>query len=153
MHDQNSQGHSEKYLYGCFAAKKSGLLVFALPMMTRQSHFSFDVGDRRRGTTRPEGHPQIAFIIFGPQITQGYHRESVAGSVIQATGMVKFEDGLSIGNHLNAQNGLQRVCTIPLGFEQGQCAYLCSSGGRLNSNLLGSAWLLGVEPAAGFDSR
>ena len=70
MHDQNSQGHSEKYSYGCFAAKKSGLLVFALPMMTRQSHFSFDVGDRRRGTTRPEGHPQIAFKIFGPQITQ-----------------------------------------------------------------------------------
>ena len=36
----------------------------------------------------------------------------MAGSVIQATGMVEFEDGLWIGNHLKAQNGLQRVCTI-----------------------------------------
>ena len=35
------------------------------------------------------------------------------GSVIQATGLVEFEDGLWIGNHLKAQNGLQRVCTIP----------------------------------------
>ena len=39
--------------------------------------------------------------------------ESVAGSVIQATGTVEFEDGLLIGNHLKAQNGLQRVDTIP----------------------------------------
>ena len=39
--------------------------------------------------------------------------ESVAGSVIQATRTVEFEDGLWIGNHLKAQNGLQRVCTIP----------------------------------------
>ena len=31
-----------------------------------------------------------------------------------------------------------------LGFDQGQCAHLGSSGGRLNSNLPGSAWLLGV---------
>ena len=38
---------------------------------------------------------------------------SVAGSVIQTTGTVKFEDGLWIGNHLKAQNGLQRVRTIP----------------------------------------
>ena len=43
----------------------------------------------------------------------GCNRESVAGSVIQATGMVEFEDGLWIGNHLKARNGLQRVCTIP----------------------------------------
>ena len=30
------------------------------------------------------------------------YRESVAGSVIQATGKVEFEDGLWIGNHLKA---------------------------------------------------
>ena len=41
------------------------------------------------------------------------YRESVAGSVIQATGTVEFEDGLWIGNHLKARNGLQRVRTIP----------------------------------------
>ena len=35
------------------------------------------------------------------------------GSVIQATGTMEFEDGLWIGNHLKARNGLQRVCTIP----------------------------------------
>ena len=40
------------------------------------------------------------------------HGESVAGSVIQATGTVEFEDGLCIGNHLKAQNGLQRVRII-----------------------------------------
>ena len=39
--------------------------------------------------------------------------ESVAGSVIQANGTVEFEDGLWIGSHLKARNGLQRVCTIP----------------------------------------
>ena len=38
--------------------------------------------------------------------------ESLAGSVIQATETVEFEDGLWIGNHLKAQNGLQRVRTI-----------------------------------------
>ena len=37
----------------------------------------------------------------------------MAGSVIQATGMLEFEDGLWIGNHLKARNGLQRVRTIP----------------------------------------
>ena len=37
----------------------------------------------------------------------------MAGSVIQATGMVEFEDGLLIGNHLKARNGLQGVCTMP----------------------------------------
>ena len=41
------------------------------------------------------------------------YQESVAGSVIQATGTVEFEDGLWIGNHLKARNGLQRVRTIP----------------------------------------
>ena len=34
-------------------------------------------------------------------------------AVIQATGMVEFEDGLWIRNHLKAQNGLQRVRTVP----------------------------------------
>ena len=35
------------------------------------------------------------------------------GSVIQATGTVKFKDCMWIGNLLKAQNGLQRVYTIP----------------------------------------
>ena len=74
------------------------------------------------------------------------HRESVAGSVIQATGTVEFEDGLWIGNHLKARNGLQR------GLTRGS-AHTRSSGGRLNSNLPGSAWLLGDEPGVGVESR
>ena len=37
----------------------------------------------------------------------------MAGSVIQATGSVEFEDGLWIRNHLMAQNGLQKVHNIP----------------------------------------
>ena len=41
------------------------------------------------------------------------HQESVAGSAIQDTGTVVIEDGLWIGNHLKARNGLQRVHTIP----------------------------------------
>ena len=54
------------------------------------------------------------------------------GSVIQATGMEEFEDGLRIGNHLKARNGLQRVRTIPgvgpgavrtPGFFQGQTEF------------------------------
>ena len=40
-------------------------------------------------------------------------RESVVGSVIQATETVDLEDSLWIGNHLKAGNGLQRVHTIP----------------------------------------
>ena len=40
------------------------------------------------------------------------YRESTAGSVIQATGTVDFEDVFWIGNHLKVQNGQQRVCTI-----------------------------------------
>ena len=32
--------------------------------------------------------------------------------MIQATGAVECEDGLWIGNHLKAQNGLHRVCSI-----------------------------------------
>ena len=34
------------------------------------------------------------------------------GSAIQATGMVEFEDGWRIGNHLKARDGLQMVRTI-----------------------------------------
>ena len=65
----------------------------------------------------------------------------MAGSVFQATGMVGFEDSLLIGNRLKAKNGLQWVPTLPeLGFYQGQCAHPDTSGGRLNSNLLGSSW-------------
>ena len=76
----------------------------------------------------------------------------MAGSVIQATGTVEFEDGLWIGNHLKAQNGMHRVTTIP-GVRPGVVCTLGSSRGRLNSNLPGSAWLLGVEPGAGFDPQ
>ena len=42
-----------------------------------------------------------------------YYWESMAGSVIQATGSVEFEDYLWVENHVKDQNGLQRVCTIP----------------------------------------
>ena len=45
--------------------------------------------------------------------SNGKSQESVAGSVIQATGAVEFQDGLWIENHPKAQNGLQRVYTIP----------------------------------------
>ena len=34
------------------------------------------------------------------------YQETMTGNVIQATGMVEFEDGLWIGNCLKAQNGL-----------------------------------------------
>ena len=104
----------------------------------------------------------------------------MAGSIIQATGMVEFENGLLIGNHLMARNGLQRVSTIPWvrpgvvltpwflrGQTEFQSAEVRTIPGaqpgavrtprflrvRLNSNLPGSAWLLGVEPGAGFDSQ
>ena len=40
-------------------------------------------------------------------------REFVAGSLIQADGTLEFQDGLWIGNHQKAWNGLQRVSTIP----------------------------------------
>ena len=55
--------------------------------------------------------------------------EPVICSVIQATGMVEFEDSFWIGNHIKSPNDLQRVCTIPgvqpvvvntLGFVKGQ---------------------------------
>ena len=35
--------------------------------------------------------------------------DSVMSSVIQAAEMVEFEDGFLIGNHLKAQNSMQRV--------------------------------------------
>ena len=76
----------------------------------------------------------------------------MAGSVIQATSGVDFEDGLWIANHLKAQNGLQRVSTLS-GVQPGAGAHPGSSGGRLNSNLPGSAWLLDVKPGAVFDSQ
>ena len=39
--------------------------------------------------------------------------ESVAGSVIQATGRTDFEDGSRTGSKLEVRNGLQSVRTIP----------------------------------------
>ena len=75
----------------------------------------------------------------------------MAGSVIQATGTVEFEDGLWIGNHLKARNGLQRVRTIPEvppgavrtpGFLRGQTEFQ-SAWVRV------AAWC--VEPGAGID--
>ena len=56
----------------------------------------------------------------------------MAGSVIQATVKVEFEDGLWIGSHLKAQNALQRVSTTPgvqpaavgtLGFLRGETEF------------------------------
>ena len=41
------------------------------------------------------------------------YRESVAGSVIQATGRTDFEDGSRTGTKLEVRNGLQSVRTIP----------------------------------------
>ena len=79
------------------------------------------------------------------------YQESVAGSVIQATGKVEFEDGLWIGNHLKAQNSLQRVHTIPWV----RPGVVCTQGflrGQMNSNQTWSAWLLGVQPFTRFDS-
>ena len=37
----------------------------------------------------------------------------MASSAIQATGTVEFEDGLWLGNHIKAQDGLQKVRTVP----------------------------------------
>ena len=39
--------------------------------------------------------------------------ESMAGSVIQATGRADFEDGSRTGTKLEVRNGLQSVHTIP----------------------------------------
>ena len=87
-------------------------------IMTRPTRFKFN-----RGKALSD--------LFHAYIISRY-RESVAGSLIQATGIVEFEDGLRIGNHLKAQNGLQRVHTIPWvrpgalhtpGFLQGQTEF------------------------------
>ena len=69
---------------------------------------------------------------------QNLYRESVAGSVIQATGTVEFEDGLWIGNNLKAQNGLQRVRTIP-GVQPGM---VCTPGFLRGQTEFQSAWEL-----------
>ena len=74
----------------------------------------------------------------------------LSGSVIQANGRVEYGEGLWIGNYLKAGNGLQRVRNF-LGFDQGQCVHPDSSEGRLNSNLLVSAWPLGVKPGDNFN--
>ena len=77
----------------------------------------------------------------------------MTGSVIKATGTAEFEDGLCIGNYLQARNGLQRVRTIR-GVGPGEVHTPIFLRGRLNSNLPGSAWVLGVvEPGARFDSQ
>ena len=78
--------------------------------------------------------------------------DSVVGSVIQATEMVEFEDYFLIGNHLKAQNSMQRVQAIPK-IPTGVFCTPDSFGSRLNSNLLMSALLLGVKPGAGNDFR
>ena len=46
--------------------------------------------------------PKIITWKKGWKLAKGKDWESVAGSVIQATGMLEFEDGLWIGNHLKA---------------------------------------------------
>ena len=63
--------------------------------------------------TEPATEPQLEFLKIDTIHNIIFNQESVAGSVIQATGIVEFEDGLWRGNHLKARNGLQRVRTIP----------------------------------------
>ena len=58
--------------------------------------------------------------------------------------MVEFENGLCIGNHLKAQNGLQRVLTIP-GTLPGAFAHTIPP----RQTKFQSA---GVEQGTGFDS-
>ena len=69
-------------------------------------------------------------MVFKVYFYSAVYWESVLGSVIQATGMREFVDGLWIRNHL--QNGLQRVRIIPTvqpgavrtsGFLQGQTEF------------------------------
>ena len=55
-------------------------------------------------------------------------------------------------NQLKARNGLQRVRTTP-GVQPGAVLTPRFVRGRLNSNLLRSEWLHGVEPGPGFDSQ
>jgi len=76
---------------------------------------------------------------------------SVAGSVIQATGRMDFEDDLRTGIKLKVRNSLHSVRTIPeinmvsplrlamtLGAVWGQ-KFLCKSRGRPTSNLPSSS--------------
>ena len=53
----------------------------------------------------------VNFIKARSNIGVQNYQESLAGSVIKATGTVEFKDGLWIGNQ-EAQNGQQRVHTI-----------------------------------------
>ena len=61
-------------------------------------------------------------------VTRKYNQESVAGSVIQATGMVEFEDGLRTGV-------LQKDCWCP-----------CSSWATLESDMA-RPWRLALTQA------
>ena len=72
----------------------------------------------------------------------------MAGSVIQATKKVEFEDCLWMRNQLKARNGLQKG----LHFIWGSIPGADSLMDRLNSNLLRFAWLPGFMQGAGFDS-
>ena len=69
----------------------------------------------------------------------------MAGCVIQATGVVVFEDGLWIGNHLKAQNSLQRVHTIPRVPSEAGVHTKIPLRGKLNSNILRCAWVPAVK--------
>ena len=70
----------------------------------------------------------------------------MAGSVIQATGAVEFEDGLWIGNQIMTRNGLQRgPRTLPEVLPGEQSTHPDSTRSRLNSNFLRSAWLPGCH--------
>ena len=74
------------------------------------------------------------------------------GSVIQATGMMEFEDGSWIGNHLKAQNGLQRVRTIPW-VQPGVVHKPRFLPGQTEFQSARVVWLLGVKAATRFDSQ
>ena len=75
----------------------------------------------------------------------------MGGSVIQATAMVQFNDGLgdwesAKGSKWSAE-GLQYT-----GLYQRQSSHIDFHGGKLISNLLRLVWLPGVEQDAWFDS-
>ena len=53
---------------------------------------------------------------------------------------------------VKGSKGMKRVCTIP-GVQPGAVRTPGFLEGRLSSNLHGAAWLLGVEPGSGFDTR
>ena len=68
---------------------------------------------------------------------QQHYLESVVDSVIPASWTAEFEDGLWIGNNLKAQNGLQRVHTIP---ETGPGS-VCTPEFRQEQTEFQSAWV------------